>query len=117
VEGDAIDYVPDFSFTLGAVYEFNWTAGMPGYFRLNYSYRDEVPYIDRTSFSAENVPQFSDTIGLLDARLGIRRDNVYAELYSQNLTDEREYIDPYHAWNNANRTKPRVIDVKFGVDF
>ncbi len=117
IVGDPIDYVPDYSFTLGARYDFNWSDNMPGYFRVNYSYRDKMPYVDRTSFPAENLPQFSDDIGLIDVRLGLRSGRVYAELYSQNLSDINKYIDPYGGWNNANRTRPRTVGVKVGVEF
>jgi outer membrane receptor protein involved in Fe transport len=115
--GDPIDYVPDYSFTVGAVYDFNWTDDMPGYFRVNYSYRDKMPYVDRTSFPDENLPQWSDTIGLFDARLGLRTGTIYTEIYAQNFTDVNRYIDPYHAWNNANRTRPRAFGIRLGVEF
>ncbi|WP_417451310.1 TonB-dependent receptor [Kordiimonas sp.] len=117
VVGDPIDYVPDYSFTLGAVYDFEWSSDMPGYARIDYSYRDEMPYVDLTSFPAENTPQLSDKIGLLDARVGLTAGAVSFELYAKNLTNENKYIDPYHGWNNANRTRPRTIGIKVGLDF
>lgn len=117
IEGDLVDYVPEFSFALSGNYDFNWSSSMPGYVRASYSYRDEMPYTDRTSFPAENVPQYSDKINLLDARLGLMHNRFFAELYAQNLTDENKYIDPYHAWNNANRTRPRTIGIKLGYNF
>jgi len=117
IEGDPIDYVPEFSFSVGGNYDFNWRSDMPGYIRASYNYRDEMPYVDRTSFPAENVPQYSDKIGLIDARLGLTFGRTYTELYVQNLTNENKYIDPYHAWNNANRTRPRAIGIVFGVTF
>ena len=117
IEGDPIDYVPEFSFSVGGNYDFNWRSDMPGYIRASYNYRDEMPYADRTSFPAENVPQYSDKIGLIDARLGLTYGRTYTELYVQNLSNENKYIDPYHAWNNANRTRPRAIGIVFGVTF
>src|SRR6185503_4265311 len=57
--GDPVDYVPEFSGTLGFNYDFELGANMPGYFRVDYSYRDAVSYVDRTSFPPENLPQFS----------------------------------------------------------
>jgi iron complex outermembrane recepter protein len=117
IEGDPIDYVPEFSFSAGGNYAFDWSSEIPGYFRASYNYRDEMSYVDRTSFPAENLPQYSDKIGLIDARLGTAFNNVYAELFVQNLTDVNKYIDPYGAWNNANRTRPRTIGIKVGVTF
>ncbi|WCL53395.1 TonB-dependent receptor [Gimibacter soli] len=117
VVGDPIDYVPDFSFTLGANYDFNWNADTPGFFRVDYSYRDKLPYVDLTSFPAENTPQYSDKIALLDARVGATLGQFDIEVFVQNLTNENKYIDPYHDWNNANRTRPRTIGVSVGLDF
>jgi outer membrane receptor protein involved in Fe transport len=115
--GDPVDYTPETSFTVGAHYGFNWSADMPGYVRFDYSYRDEVSYIDRTSFPPENLPQRSDSIGLLDARIGLDWRSASFELFGTNLTDENKWIDPYHAWNNANRTRPRVVGVRVGINF
>ncbi|MFC3053557.1 TonB-dependent receptor [Kordiimonas pumila] len=117
IAGDPIDYVPDFSFTVGANYDFNWSDEMPGFVRVDYSYRDEMPYVDRSSFPDENLPQFSDAVGLLDARVGLTAGNVNFEIFAQNLANVNKYIDPYHQWNNANRTRPRTIGVKVGLDF
>jgi len=115
--GDPIDYVGDASFTLSANYDFTWSDDLPGFARVDYSYRSELPYTDRGAFPAENVPQFSDTISLVNARIGLQHDNVSVELYAQNLFNVNKWIDPYHAWNNANRTKPRTVGIKVGLDF
>jgi len=115
--GDPTDYVPDFSYTLGLNYSFEFGADMPGYFRLDYNYRDEVSYIDRTSFADDHLPQKSDKLSLLNARIGISWDDYSAELYSTNLTNQNKYIDPYVGWKNANRTQPRTIGLKFNVNF
>jgi outer membrane receptor protein involved in Fe transport len=115
--GDPIDYVPEFSYTLGGVYDFDWSATLPGYFRVDYSYREKVSYIDLSSFPLENTPQYSDDIALLGARLGMTIGPASVELFGTNLTNENKWIDPYHAWNNANRTRPREMGVKFGYQF
>jgi outer membrane receptor protein involved in Fe transport len=115
--GDRIDYVPRFAYTLGANYGFSWSADMPGYFRLDYSWRDKVDYTDRTSFPATNVPQQSDEIGLLDGRLGLDYKSASFELYGTNLTNENKWIDPYYEWGNANRTRPRTIGLQVGYRF
>lgn len=115
--GDPIDYVPEFSYTFGGVYDFDWSAALPGYFRLDYSYRDKVSYIDLSSFPIENTPQYSDDISLLAARLGMTIGQANVELFGTNLTNENKWIDPYHAWNNANRTRPREIGVKVAYQF
>jgi outer membrane receptor protein involved in Fe transport len=115
--GDPVDYVPEFSYTAGVHYSFAWTALLPGYVRVDYSYRDAVTYVDRTSFPPENLPQTADEIGLLDARLGLEWGKASFELFGTNLTNENKWIDPYHQWTNANRTRPRAIGLKAAYNF
>ena len=117
IAGDPVDYVPKFAFTAGANYAFHWTPALPGYVRLDYMYRDKVDYVDRTAFPAANVPQTSDSIGLLDGRIGIARGPASLELFGTNLTNENRWVDPYHAWGNANRTAPRMIGASVQYDF
>ena len=116
VPGDPVDYVPELAYTLGAHYSFEM-GSLPSYFRVDYSYRDAMSYVDRTSFPAENVPRWSDDIGLLDARFGVTWNAAWFELYGTNVTNENKWIDPYHAWTNANRTRPRAIGIKVGYNF
>jgi outer membrane receptor protein involved in Fe transport len=115
-KGDPVDYVPELSYTLGANYAFQ-LGDLPGYARVDYSYRDKVPYVDRTSFPAENLPQWSDDIGLVDARIGLQWNKVNVELFGTNLTNENKWIDPYHGWDNANRTRPRMVGLQVGINF
>jgi outer membrane receptor protein involved in Fe transport len=114
--GDNVDYVPKLSYTTGANYAFSWSDAMPGYVRFDYSYRDAVDYTDRTSFLPQFIPQTSDDIGLLDARLGLAWRAASFELYGSNLTNENKFIDPYIGWQNANRTRPRTVGLKVTYD-
>lgn len=117
IPGDRTDYTPKFSITLGANYEFDWSANVPGFMRVDYSYRDKVTYIDRSSFLPSALPQASDDIGLLNARIGATFGAVGVELYGQNIANVNKAIDPYQGWANSNRTRPRVIGVKGSVSF
>lgn len=109
--GDSLDYVPEFSYSVSGTFDFDWSVNRPGFARLDYSYRDEVSYVDRTSF--EVLPQFSDSMGLLNARVGMQiNDDLSIEVFGSNLTDENKWLDPYHQWHNANRTRPRILGIK-----
>lgn len=109
--GDSLDYVPEFSASASVRYGFNWTERHRGFFRIDYSYRDEVSYIDRTSFDV--LPQESDSIKLLNARVGFDvTPELTLEVYGTNLTNENVWLDPYHAWRNANRTMPRTLGIR-----
>jgi iron complex outermembrane receptor protein len=115
--GDRVDYTPKYSYTLGGNYNFDWAPNIPGYARVDYSHRDKVSYIDRSSFAPAALPQWSDALDLVNARIGAQVKSVSYELYATNLFDENKSIDPYQGWANANRTRPRVIGVKVGYSF
>lgn len=117
VAGDPVDYVPELSYTLGAVYDFDLAATLPAYFRVDYSYRDKVSYIDRSVFYDQFLPYYSDNLSLLSARLGVTLGKANVELFGTNLTNQNKWIDPYHEWTNANRTRPRELGVKVGYSF
>jgi outer membrane receptor protein involved in Fe transport len=115
--GDRTDYTPRVSYGVGANYAFDWASRWPGYVRVEFNHRDEVTYIDRSSFLAEVLPQRSDELDLLDARVGATFGALDVEIFGLNLTDENAYIDPYQGWANANRTRPRMVGLKLGYQF
>gem|GEM_PF-4135705 len=111
IPGDPTDYTPEISYSLSGHYAFDWSETVPGYVRVDYSYRDAVPYVDRSSFPDENLPQYSDELSLVNLRVGAEVGDFDLEAYVLNATDENKAIDPYTAWSNANRTRPRTIGV------
>jgi len=117
IAGDPVDYVPKFALTAGANYSFHWASQIPGYIRLDYMHRDKVNYVDRTSFPPENLPQTSDVLDLLNGRLGATWGKLDLEVYGTNLTNQNAWVDPEHAWRNANRTRPRLVGVMVGYSF
>ena len=117
VIGDRVDYTPRWSYTLGANYNFRWAPSVPGFARIDFSHRDKVTYIDRSSFFPSVLPQKSDSLNLLNARIGGTIDKVDVQLFGENLLNEDRSIDPYVGWANANRTRPRVIGIQLGRSF
>lgn len=115
--GDATDYTPELSYTLGVNYDFDWTDTLPGFVRVDFSHRDKVTYIDRSSFLPSALPQSSDALNLLNARAGVEVGKIDFEVFATNLTDENKSIDPYQGWAEANRTRPRVIGVSAAYNF
>lgn len=115
--GDRTDYTPELSYTLSGQYDFALGDAVTGFARIDYNYRDAVSYIDRSSFFPDVLPQMSDDISQLNARVGFDFGRVDLELYALNITNENRSIDPYQGWANANRTRPRVIGARVGVDF
>ena len=117
IVGDPVDYTPPWSYTLSGNYDFHWAANAPGFIRADFSYRDAVTYIDRSSFAPAYLPQRSDSLSLLGARIGATIHGVDVEIYGKNLLNQNRSIDPYQGWSNANRTQPRVLGVKLGYSF
>jgi len=117
VPGDRTDYTPKLSYALGAKYDFDWAPEVPGFVRVDFEHRDAVTYIDRSSFLASVLPQKSDSVDLLSARIGAQLEKVSVEVFATNITDENRSIDPYQGWANANRTRPRMIGMKVGYAF
>ena len=117
VPGDRTDYTPRVSYTVGADFGFHWSTTLPGYVRFDFNHRDAVTYIDRSSFVPAVLPQASDELNLLNARLGANFKTVDVELFILNATDENKSIDPYQGWANANRTQPRSVGLRADFRF
>lgn len=117
IPGDRTDYTPKWSWGLGANYGFQWASNTPGYFRVQFNHRDKVTYIDRSSFFEDVIPQASDELNLLDARIGAQFDKLNVEFFGLNIADKNKSVDPYQLWSNANRTRPREIGIKVGYTF
>jgi iron complex outermembrane receptor protein len=115
IPGDSLDYVPEISYSVNGLYEFNWSANLPGFARIDFSHRDAVSYTDRSSFDV--LPQFADEIDLVNARVGMEMRDLTIALFGTNLTNENKWLDPYHQWHNANRTRPRVIGIELSYSF
>jgi len=112
--GDPIDYIPEFSYTAGLNYDFTVAGNLPGFARVDYSYRDKVSVIDRSI----TVPtMFSDETAVLDARVGMSFERWSLQVFGQNLTNENGSIDPWIYWAQAVRNRPRTYGVRFAFDF
>jgi len=113
--GDGLDYAPKFSSTIAADYTFDWASNVPGFFHLDYVYRDKTYATDGSILIPRT--QSSDRINLLNARIGVTWSDITAELYVTNLTNENLLVDPYDAWQQSSRTKPRTIGVSLMRSF
>ena len=113
--GDGLDYAPKFSSTIALDYSFNWASDRPGFFHIDYVYRDKTYATDDSILVPRT--QSSDRISLLNARVGITWSDITAELYVTNLTNENLLVDPYDAWQQSSRTKPRTVGVSLSRNF
>ena len=113
--GDGLDYAPKFSSTIAADYSFNWATNLPGFVHVDYVYRDKTYATDDSILIPRT--QSSDRINLLNARIGVTWSDLTAELYVTNLTNENLLVDPYDAWQQSSRTKPRTVGVSLSRNF
>ncbi|WP_317928449.1 TonB-dependent receptor [Halioxenophilus sp. WMMB6] len=113
IPGDPLDYVPDYSYTLGAEYQFDY-YGRPSYVRADYNARSEITVIDRTTMPGIGK---SDSVELLNLRLGTTIDKWRLALYVENALNENGSLDPWGNWGITMRPRPRTIGFSVGVDF
>jgi outer membrane receptor protein involved in Fe transport len=85
--GDPIDMVPEYSFSVGADYSFDWSAAMPGYFRAQYS---EQGRSTQTSRNIDSPVRQDSTpvLHFLNASIGAEWLGWEFELFGRNLLDE-----------------------------
>lgn len=113
--GDPGDYAPEVTFSVAADYDVALASNIAGFAHADFSYRDKTCASD----SSVLVPrtQCSDTVPLLNARIGATFSRVKVELYATNLTNENRQVDPYQAWQQSSRTKPRTVGIALSHDF
>jgi iron complex outermembrane receptor protein len=113
-EGDELAFAPEFQATLNARYEWDLPTGKLGHVMTYVSYSDEV---NTDIVEANSVTLDSWT--LWGASAGVTDDQWTAELYVENLTDERAEISGNAIFNRARVTvaRPRTIGMRFAYDF
>lgn len=113
--GDPLEFIPDYSFSGSATYEFEW-INTPGFIRIDYNQQAKSSYRDRgtgTHFFSE-----SDVINMLNLNLSLQvLDNLSLGVFGRNLLDDRGFIDPLSIIEGASRSRPRTIGVRMGMDF
>ena len=113
-EGDSLPFAPEVQATLNGRYEWDVAGGRLAHVMGFLSYSDEV----NTDIVAENSIEL-DSWYLLGATAGISDDQWTAELYVENLTDERAEISGNAIFNvsRVTVTRPRTIGLRFAYDF
>lgn len=104
---------------VSALYEVTLTESYEGYVRADYTYGSEYERTGRANPGAFNfdpllLPQ--EATSLVNMRLGIRRDQLDASVFVNNLLDEQPILNLAHAgvpgyfWT-ASTFRPRTIGV------
>lgn len=114
IEGDRLDYVPDYAMSGSAEYRFDWGTEMPGFARVDFNIQGPATLTDRESGFIE-VP--SDTLTFLNARLGFEHKGLSVELFGDNLLNENGKQDTLTPLGFGTRPRPRVLGTKFRARF
>ena len=114
VEGSELAFAPEFQATITARYEWDLTSGNIAHVMLNGSYSDEVntDIVDANSITL-------DSWNLWNFTTGLSTEEWTAELYVENLADERAEISGNAIFNRARVTvaRPRTVGLRFAYDF
>ena len=112
--GDRVDLIPSYSVTLSAEYRLDWREDLPGFVRIDFNQVGPSSFTDRRS----GVIGFrSDTISLLNARVGADSGPWRVEAFATNLLDEHGLQDPLAGLGFGARPRPRVFGLKAGMSF
>ena len=113
-EGDELAFAPEFQATVNARYEWDLPTGQLGHVMLNASYSDEV----NTDIVAANSIELDSWL-LLNASAGLSEEQWSAELYVENLADEKAEISGNAIFNKARVTlaRPRTLGLRFTYNF
>lgn len=113
VVGDPLNYVPEYTYSVGMEQQFDWSRDVPGFVRLDYNRRGKAFTVGRTA--NPNIDE-SDVLGFLNARIGVQWERWAFELFGDNLLDENGSVmgDDFGV---TPRPRPRTIGIRVGVDF
>ncbi|GAB5451774.1 MAG: TonB-dependent receptor [Halioglobus sp.] len=113
-EGDELAFAPELQATFSGRYEWDLAAGKVAHVMGNFSYSDKV----NTDIVADNSIEL-DSWYLLGATAGISDNDWTAELYVENLTDERAEISGNAIFNEPRITvaRPRTVGLRFTYTF
>jgi outer membrane receptor protein involved in Fe transport len=107
-KGDPLDYVPKYTLSGALTYRFNWTAALPGMFRVDY--QKAAGY--ELNIGTQNVHIKTEPTAYLNARLGVEGDRWQAYLEGKNLTNEDAVLfPPGGVATTATRPMPRSYGV------
>jgi iron complex outermembrane receptor protein len=114
VKGDELAFAPELQVTANARYEWGLSSGKLAHVMTYVSYSDTV----QTDIVAANSIELDDWT-LWGATAGISDDAWTAELYAENLTDERAEISGNAIFNRSRVTvaRPRTVGMRFSYSF
>ncbi|MEE4660140.1 MAG: TonB-dependent receptor [Halieaceae bacterium] len=113
-EGDELAFAPEFQASLSARYEWALDNGMTAHVMPFMSYSDEV---NTDIVAANSITLESWTLWNVTA--GVTADNWNAELFVENISDERAELSGNAVFGRPRITmaRPRTVGLRFGYAF
>ncbi len=109
--GDPVDFTTDYTGRLSGTYAFNLGENIPAFARIDYSRVGPSHLTDR----GEGGPPIlfeTDTISMLNARIGLARAGWSVDLFATNLLDANGVQDTAGAFGFGARPRPRTIGIE-----
>jgi len=114
IAGDPIDFVPEYSWSFGADYGFDWLSRVPGYVRIQYNEQGEMSQTFRNVDTPVKVDR-TPVLHFLNAGIGADIGGWAFEIFGRNLLDEDGALRP--GGGLTPQARPRTIGVKFEKTF
>jgi iron complex outermembrane recepter protein len=109
--GDPVDFTTDYTGRISGTYAFNLAENCPAFLRLDYSRVGPSHLTDR----AEGGPPIlykTDTISMLNARVGMQRAGWSVDLFATNLLNANGVQDTAGGYGFGARPRPRTIGIE-----
>ena len=115
IEGDPLDFVPEYSYSINMNYQFSWSNDIGGVFTVDYNRQGKNSLVARTSGLVEPVVH-SESIGFLNANLGAEWNSLSLELFVRNILDEDKLTTAANS-KLAPQNRPRTIGMQVNYRF
>ena len=114
-EGDQLDNIPEYGYSLNMDYRFQWSEATSGFARLDFNRQGSSTATNRGgSFFFEEL--HSSSVSFLNAQLGAQWDEISFELFAKNLLDEDK--SPMVSISELTpQNRPRTLGIKVNYDF
>ena len=114
-EGDQIDNIPDYSYSLNVDYRFQWSEATSGFARLDFNRQGESTATNRIgTYLFEEL--HSSSVSLLNGQIGAKWDAFSLELFGDNLLDE-DKSPMVVVVGLTPQNRPRTLGIKANYDF
>jgi iron complex outermembrane recepter protein len=112
-EGDPLNFIPKLTGSLSVTQRFNWAAGLPGMWRVDYQHADAARFIIRN----QGANAQADATNYLNARVGLELSSWQLYLDGKNLNNFRGVLQPALFGIPATRSAPRSLGVTLRTQF